>query len=71
MTQKTCFCHLIFKQTTPKDMEYNFKPDNRSSLNCKNCSIFVFKVPKDTNISIGLLEMKMICTIKTCQLNHR
>ena len=38
MTRKTCFCHLMSKQTTPKDMQYNVMPDQKSRLNCANCS---------------------------------
>ena len=36
MTQKTCFCHLMSKQTTPKDMQYDVMPEKKSRLNCAN-----------------------------------
>ena len=38
MTQKTCFCHLMSKQTTLKDMQYDVMPDKKSRLNCANWS---------------------------------
>ena len=78
MTRKTCFCHLIFKQTTPKDTQYNFMPDNTSRLKCTTCPMQCFCLqspkrdrysnwtPQDENALMG-----PICTIKSCQLNHR
>lgn len=79
MTRKTCFCHLIFKQTTPKDMQYNFMPDKIELCKLPNNTLFLSsKFQKSPLFPFqGLLEMKIsallgpICTRKSCQLNYR
>ena len=73
MTQKTCFCHLMLKQTTPRNMQYDSRHicdfiHARQKVKFRLCksltssykSKAIFLSPKETNFPVGLLDLSVL-----------